>query len=123
MESNQNENMMVIDGENEIGLMEWNREDEMLNDRFQTKQNTTQEIIDDNERNEMEENFQTFHVQRKIWKKHNTNAIYWAFYCVNDDQKIDCKNPTIMKCLVCYNSFMHALNPNTKKEKKTYNIL
>jgi hypothetical protein len=25
MESNQNENVMVIDGENEIGLMEWNR--------------------------------------------------------------------------------------------------
>jgi len=34
MESNQNENVMVIDGENEIGLMEWNKEDEMLNDRF-----------------------------------------------------------------------------------------
>jgi len=34
MESNQNENVMVIDGENEISLMEWNKEDEMLNDRF-----------------------------------------------------------------------------------------
>jgi hypothetical protein len=101
--------------------MEWNKEDEMLNDRFQTKQNTTQEIIDSNERNEMEENLQTFHVQRKIWRKHNRNAIYWAFYCVNDDKKIDPENPSIMKCLVCYNSRMHALNPNT--QKKTYNIL
>ncbi len=48
----------------------------MLNDRFQRKQNTTQEMINYNERNEMEDNFQTFHVQRKIWRKHNRNAIY-----------------------------------------------
>jgi hypothetical protein len=101
--------------------MEWNREDEMLNDRFQTKHNTTQEIIDSNEINEMEENLQTFHVQRKIWRKHNMNAIYWAFHCVHDDKKIDPGNPSIMKCLVCYNSLVHALNPNT--QKKTYNIL
>jgi hypothetical protein len=33
MESNQNENV-IIDGENKIGLKEWNKEDEMLNDRF-----------------------------------------------------------------------------------------
>ncbi len=68
----------------------------------------------------MEKNFQTFHVQRKIWKKHNMNAIYWAFYYVNDDKKIDPKNPTIMKCLVYYNSPMHVLNPNTKKNLITY---
>jgi hypothetical protein len=47
MESNQNEN----------GLMEWNKEDEILNDRFQTEQNITQEIIDSNERNEMKGTF------------------------------------------------------------------
>ncbi len=63
----------------------------------------------------MEKNLQTFHVQRKIWKEHNTNSIYWALYCVNDDKEIDFGNPTIMTCLICYNSPMHALNPNTKK--------
>lgn len=21
---------------------------------------------------------------KEIWKKHNTNVLYWAFYCVND---------------------------------------
>jgi hypothetical protein len=29
MESSQNENMMIIDGENKIGLNEWNMQDEM----------------------------------------------------------------------------------------------
>jgi hypothetical protein len=48
----------------------------MLNDRFQIEQNTTQKIIDFDERNEVEENLQTFHVQRKIWRNHNRNAIY-----------------------------------------------
>jgi hypothetical protein len=31
MESNQNENVMIIDSENEIGVNEWNMEDENLN--------------------------------------------------------------------------------------------
>jgi hypothetical protein len=41
MKSCQNKNMTIIDGENEIGLMEWNREYEMLNDSFETEQSTT----------------------------------------------------------------------------------
>ncbi len=36
MESNQNENVMIIDGENEIDLNEWDMEDEILNGNFQT---------------------------------------------------------------------------------------
>jgi hypothetical protein len=31
MESSQNENVMIIDSENEIGVNEWNMEDEKLN--------------------------------------------------------------------------------------------
>jgi hypothetical protein len=31
MQLNQNENVMIIDGENEIGLNEWNMEDEIMN--------------------------------------------------------------------------------------------
>jgi len=34
MESSQNENMMIIDSENEIGVNEWNMEDEKLNGRL-----------------------------------------------------------------------------------------
>jgi hypothetical protein len=37
----------------------------------------------------MEKNLQTLHNQRKIWRGHNNNAICWAFYCVNDDKKVD----------------------------------
>jgi hypothetical protein len=48
MKSSQNENVMVIDGENEIGLNEWNMENEILNGSFQTKQNTTKEITKPN---------------------------------------------------------------------------
>jgi hypothetical protein len=48
MKSSQNEFVMVIDGENEIGLNEWNMENEILNGNFQTKQNTTKEITKPN---------------------------------------------------------------------------
>jgi len=36
MESNQNENV-IIDGENKIGLKEWNTEYEIMNGSLQTK--------------------------------------------------------------------------------------
>jgi hypothetical protein len=41
-----------------------------------------------NENNEMERNFQTLHTKKKNWRRHNRNAICWAFYYVNDDKKI-----------------------------------
>jgi hypothetical protein len=41
----------------------------------------------------MERNFQTLHTKRKKWKRHNRNAICWAFYYVNDDKEIDPRNP------------------------------
>jgi len=34
MQLNQNENVMIMDGENEIGLNEWNMEDEIMNGSF-----------------------------------------------------------------------------------------
>jgi hypothetical protein len=43
MKSSQNENVVVIDSENEIGFHEWNIANEILNGYFQTKQNTTKE--------------------------------------------------------------------------------
>jgi hypothetical protein len=69
MESSQDENVMMTDGENE-GLNECNMEDENFNVNFQTNQSTIKqtnvEKIIPNERNEMERNFQTLHTQRKI---------------------------------------------------------
>ncbi len=46
---------------NEIGLNEWNMEDEILNGSLETKQNTTKEITNFNENNEMEMNLETLH--------------------------------------------------------------
>jgi hypothetical protein len=34
MESNQNQNVMIIDGENEIGLNKWNMKDENMKHPF-----------------------------------------------------------------------------------------
>jgi hypothetical protein len=90
-------------------------EDEMLNGSFQIKPNTTQEKIELNERNEMEKNLRTMHVQRKIWKGYNRNAICWAFYFVNENKKVDPKNLQVKKSLFCYNSIMCILNPNIKE--------
>jgi ATP/ADP translocase len=39
IEWSENENVMIIDGENEIGLNEWNMEDEIINGNLQIKQN------------------------------------------------------------------------------------
>jgi hypothetical protein len=52
-------NVIIIDG-NEIGLNEWNTKDEILNGSLK-KQNTTKEITNFNENNEMERNFETLH--------------------------------------------------------------
>ncbi len=32
------------------------------------------------------------HVQKEIWKKHNTNVLCWAFYCVNDGKDVESEN-------------------------------
>jgi hypothetical protein len=87
-----------------------------FNVNFQTKQTNAKRIAL-NEKNEMKGNLQTLHIKRKIWKGHNRNLICWAFYCVNDDRKIDLGNPQAMRCLFCYNSCMRAFNPNTKNKK------
>jgi hypothetical protein len=107
---------------------EWNMEDESLNGSFQIEQNTTTKIIESNFKNEMEKNFQTLHVQRKIWREHNRNAICWVFYCVNDDKEVNLGNSQIMRCLFCYVRLVHSLNLNTKERKglttyyRTYGI-
>jgi hypothetical protein len=43
-------------------------QDEILNKSFQTKKNTTKEIIETNETNEMQTNLQKLHIQRKYGK-------------------------------------------------------
>jgi hypothetical protein len=33
----------------------------------------------------MEKNLEILHTQRKTWRGHDRNAIFWAFYFINDD--------------------------------------
>jgi len=117
MEFCQNEDVMVINGENEIGFNEWNTEDESLNGSFQIEQNTKKEIIESNEKNEMEKNFQTLHVQKKYGEGIIGMQFVGFFYCVNDDKEVNPGNPQIMRYLFCYGSIVHTLNPNTKERK------
>jgi hypothetical protein len=53
MESNQNENVILINDENEMCFNEWNIQDEILNGIFWTKQRIIEKIIYPNKRNEM----------------------------------------------------------------------
>ncbi len=62
-------NVMIIDGENEIGLNEWNMKNEIMNGDLQIEQNITKETTNLNENNEMK-SFQTLHIQRKKWRRH-----------------------------------------------------
>jgi hypothetical protein len=61
MKSSQNENVMIIDGENKNDLNEWNMQDEIMNGSFQTEQITIEEITNFNENNDMKINLQTLH--------------------------------------------------------------
>jgi hypothetical protein len=76
--SNQNENVVLIDGQNEIHPNEYNMKNENLNESFQTKQNTIEKITITNE---MQTNFQKLHVERQFWKGHNRNDLC-LFFCV-----------------------------------------
>jgi len=114
MESNQNEDVMIIDSENKIGLNEWNMKDQIMNGSVQIEQNIIKIITNPNENNEMEKEFQTSHTQRKKWRGHNKNAICWAFYYVNGYKEVDPTNFQVRRCVFCYN-LVYAFNPNIKK--------
>jgi hypothetical protein len=66
METSQNENVMIIDGENEIHLNEWHMQDQIMNGNFQIKKNTIEEITNPNENNAMEEPFKHCILKRRI---------------------------------------------------------
>jgi len=40
------------------------------------------------------------HVQRKMWRDHNINALCWYFYYVNDGKDVEGKSLQIMKCIL-----------------------
>jgi hypothetical protein len=38
---------------------------------------------------QMEIKLQKLHIQRKMWRGHNINALFWSFYCVNDGKYVE----------------------------------
>jgi hypothetical protein len=81
------------------------------------KQNLVEETTLTNEEEIIQTNLQKLHIQRKIWRCHNKNAICWVFFCVNNDKEVDAENLEIMRCLFCYISLLHASNPKTIERK------
>jgi hypothetical protein len=64
-----------------------------------------------------ENNFKNLHAQKVFWKRRSKNALCWAFYCVNDNKKINVSTPQIMHCIICHNNMIFNVNPKTQARK------
>jgi hypothetical protein len=65
----------------------------------------------------MKINLQKLHVQRRIWRVHNINALCWAFYCVNDGKKFEIANHQVMRCILCYVDLVNVHHQRIKERK------
>jgi hypothetical protein len=81
--------MILIDGENENCLNEYNMENEILNENFQIKQSTTKRKITRNLKNDNTNKLSKIACSKEIWKGHNKNATFWVFHYVNDANHVD----------------------------------
>jgi hypothetical protein len=52
----------------------------------------------------MKDNLNKFHAQRSFWKENIINVLCWAFYCINDDKKVDMITFQTMCCILCNNN-------------------
>jgi hypothetical protein len=57
------------------------------------------------------------HAQRLFWKPHSKNALYWPFFCVNNNKEVDLTALEIMHYIFSYNSLILNLNPKTQVRK------
>jgi hypothetical protein len=57
------------------------------------------------------------HAQRTFWRRHNINALCWAFYCVNDNKKVNVIAPQTMHCILCHNNPILNVNPKMQDKK------
>jgi len=55
-------------------------------------------------------NFKQLHVERKIWRPHNQKLLFWSFYYMIDNAKVDNQAPQPMKCHVCYPNLLIVVN-------------
>jgi hypothetical protein len=52
-----------------------------------------------------------------FWKGNNKNALWWAFYCVNDNKEVNVTTPQTMHCILCHNNPILNLNPKIQARK------
>jgi len=65
----------------------------------------------------MKKKLQKLHVQRKFWRRNNTNLLCWAFYCVNDGKEVEIASHQVTRCILCYDNVVNILNVRTKERK------
>lgn len=61
--------------------------------------------------------FKKSHAQRIVWRPHSKIKVWQAFFCVNDNGKVNGTLFQIMSCILCYNSAMKVSNTKTKSRK------
>jgi ferritin len=115
MESSHNENVMITDGENKIGLNEWNMEDQIMNESFQIEQNTIEKIINPNENNEMEKISNITHKEKN--EEDIIKMQFVGLFIINGYKEVDPMDIQVMKCVLCCNNLVCAFNPNTNERK------
>ncbi len=55
--------------------------------------------------------------QSIFWRRNNRNSLCWAFYCVNNNKKMNAITLQIMQCILCHNDSILNVNPKTKARK------
>jgi hypothetical protein len=65
----------------------------------------------------MKEKSRKLHAQRLFWKPNSINALWWAFYFVNNNNKIDVIAPQVMLFIFYYNSPILNFNPKIQTRK------
>ncbi len=65
----------------------------------------------------MKKNSKKLHAQRLFQKPNNIIVLCQAFYCVNDNKKVDVTTPQVMHYIFCHNSLVLNSNPKTQANK------
>jgi hypothetical protein len=58
-----------------------------------------------------ENNLKKLQVQTIFWSRNSRNALCWAFYCVNDNKKINVIALQTMHYIFCHNNPILNVNP------------
>ncbi len=64
-----------------------------------------------------ENNLKKLHAQRIFWRGSSINALFWAFYCVNDNKEVNVIVLQTMHCIFCYNNPILNVKPKTQARK------